>query len=66
MGVSLRDSGFLRAWACPFDFSPSIAGMTAHGTFRTCRRIGKHTVELDSRKLPLDLVEERDLVSKLK
>jgi hypothetical protein len=66
MGVSLLESGFLRAWASPLDLSPAIFGMTAHATFRTCRRIGKHAVALDSRKLPLDLVEERDLVSKLR
>jgi len=47
-------------------FSPAIAGMTGHGTFLTCRRLGKRTVDLDSRKLPLDLAEGQDVVSKPK
>jgi hypothetical protein len=66
MCVSLLEAGLLRAWASPFGFSPAIAGTTANGTFPTCRRLGKDTVDLDSRKLPLDLAEGQDVVSKLK
>jgi hypothetical protein len=40
--------------------------MTAHGTFRTCRRLGKYTVDLDNRKMPLDLAQGQDVVLKLK
>jgi hypothetical protein len=66
MCVSPLEAGLLCARASPFVVFTGNCRDDCPWHFSDSRRLGKHTIDLDSRNLPLDFAEGQGVVSKPK